>query len=304
MMLLLFLGEVTFHTFNNQTTEEIRYKKIHCLKGFTQIRLCPDINQTFTRADGKPWDIKTNRFGERIVSEEQNHTNPAKIWLIGDSMSMGYGLPSRETISYILENEFDLKIRVIAVDAIGTNGILSLFEDTYRTTIEENLPTHVYWIWNPSDFIDDEREKKGIQQMFYPFHFYLSRNSFLYQKILPATKNNVYTNSISFLYPSSHITYTNLKHLLERVSQNKEQWRILFSWGMAPSGKPDTSDPNYDVANQFFIKAGFQTIDLRKKTEMMFANQKKIYIPNDGHPDQELAKIFAEAIAVDYKKQK
>lgn len=304
MLLLLFLGEVTLRFLTAKPAEEIRYKNIHCLKGFSEIRLCPDVDEVFTRADGKSWDILTNSTGERILSKTQFLNSPTKVWLIGDSMSMGYGLPTKETIAFVLENKFKLKVRVLAVDAIGTNGILSLYLHSYENTKQEDLPTHVYWIWNPSDFIDDEREKTGFKKIIYPLHFYLTRNLLLYQYLIPSPKSNVYTNGVPYLYPNSHITYTNLNQFFTKGMQNKERLTVLFSWGMAPNGLPDTNDPNYDRANEFFQKHGIRNLDLRKKTEDQFAKGKKIYIPNDGHPDRDLAEIFAEAISDDYQKHK
>lgn len=284
--------------------EDIRYKQIHCLQNLVEIRLCQDVRESFTRMDGKVWDIQTNSYGERITSSKKDKSNSAKVWLIGDSMSMGYGLPTNETIAFVLETKYQIETRVLAVDAIGTNGILSLYLDALRLTSKENLPTHIYWIWNPSDFIDDEREKKGFRKLIYPIHFYLSRNSLFYHHLIRSPKTNVYENVEPFLYPRTHITYSNLKTFMEETKENKEQWRILFSWGMATSGEPDTKDPNYESEKDFFEREGRKTIDLRNITEVQFAQKKKIYIPEDGHPDRDLAAIFADAIASDYRKSK
>ncbi|XDD45446.1 hypothetical protein AB3N60_12100 [Leptospira sp. WS39.C2] len=285
-------------------TEEILYKRIHCLKHGIEIRLCPNVEGKFTRADSKIWDIQTNTSGERIVSTSNKEGIPTKVWLLGDSMAMGYGLESKKTIAYQLEHKFNILVRVIAVDAIGTNGISSFFNESYLETKKENLPTHIYWIWNPSDFIDDEREKKGISKFLYPIHFYLSRISILYYKLLPSSQTNVYSNEIPYHYPITHKTYLNLKEFLKQIPRNKEHWKILFSWGMAKNGTPDTMDSNYETAKQFFESQNLGTIDLRLRTEKLFGQNKKIYIPDDGHPDEDLAEIFAEAIAADYKKYK
>lgn len=297
------MGEVFIRWIDPTDSEEIRYKKIHCLKHFSEIRLCPNLEESFTRPDGKTWDIQTNVLGERIVSIKETNRKNAKVWLIGDSMAMGYGLPTKETIAYVLETKYQIPTRVLAVDAIGTNGIKTLFWETWNQTKTEDRPTHYYWIWNPSDYIDDEREKKGLKKFLYPLHFYLTRKSYLYQRLIHSPKENVYTNQIPYLYPESHGTYSHLQTFFQELSNRKEHWRILFAWGMAPSGKPDTKDPNYDLAKQFFQRAGLRTIDLRKETEISFSLQKQIYISNDGHPDRDLAKLFAEAIANDFHQE-
>lgn len=298
--ILLLLGEGYFRFQQKTPNEELRYKKIHCLEGWSEIRLCPNVKEEFTRRDGKPWDIQTNEMGERITNANLSETNQTTVWLLGDSMAMGYGLPTGQTIAFLLETKYKIKTRVVAVDAIGTNGISNLYLDTYNQS--SNKPNFIYWIWNPSDFIDDVREKKGIQKYLYPIHFYLSRNSSLYNSLRPSRQTNVYTNGIPTLYPNTHPTYSFLKTFFQNSIYNKEQWKILFSWGMAPNGTPDTNDPNYDVAKRFFESEGMVTIDLRSETEVLFFQKKQIYIPNDGHPDEDLAKLFAEAIANDYKK--
>ncbi|WP_208720598.1 LA_2486 family SGNH/GDSL-type esterase [Leptospira jelokensis] len=297
---LLLLGEGFVRIRFPQLNEELRYKQIHCLQNLIQIRLCPEVNETFTRRDGKPWDIQTNQLGERIVKKDKIANSTAKVWLIGDSMSMGYGLPSEKSIASQLENQFNIQTRVLAVDAIGTNGILSLYLDGNQSTNVEGKPTHIYWIWNPSDFIDDEREKKGIRKLIYPIHFYLSRFSVLYNYAIRSPKANAYEGSPK-LYPSDHVTYLLLKNFLSKTSKDKERFRIVFSWGMAPNGTPDTKDPNYDQTNVFFTTQKLKTIDLRRETEIQFAQKKQIYIPGDGHPDEDLAELFARAIAKDYQ---
>ncbi|PJZ45188.1 hypothetical protein EHQ30_00560 [Leptospira brenneri] len=262
------------------------------------MRLCPNRNETFTRKDGKTWDIQTNHRGERILSDEKEDTN---LWIIGDSMAMGYGLPTKETLAFYLKTKYNLNARVIAVDAIGTNGISRLLKETLTGTKEENHPKKIFWIWNPSDFIDDEREKTGLKRFLYPIHHLLSRYSYTYRYFLPSPPNNVYTSyGTPILYPKEHITYSNLFQFLNDPSISKEKLSILFSLGMSREGKPDTSDPNYDETKKFFIQEGMNTIDLRKKTEELFKEQKQIYIPGDGHPGPALAELFADAIASEF----
>ncbi|WP_208732192.1 LA_2486 family SGNH/GDSL-type esterase [Leptospira perdikensis] len=298
LLLSLSLGEVFFRFQNGTDTEEIRYKKFHCLYGFDLIRLCSNRKETFTRVDGKTWDIQTNSIGERILSEE---TNPKDLWLVGDSMAMGYGLPTNETPASYLKSKYKLEVRVIAVDAIGTNGILNLLKEAFTSTNSKDQPKQIYWIWNPSDFIDDEREKKGIKKYLYPIHYHLIRNSYIYQNLLPSQKANVYTSSgIPILYPKNHITYSNLYKFLNDPTLPIEKLNILFSWGMSKVGKPDTKDPNYEEAKKFFTDQGIKPIDLRTKTEILFQEQKQVYIPGDGHPGPALAELFADAIAKDF----
>ncbi|TDY67846.1 hypothetical protein CLV96_3401 [Leptospira meyeri] len=297
-LLVLFLGEVFFRYQFKTDTEEIRYKKIHCLYGLTEIRLCPNVNEEFLRRDGKIWDIQTNFLGERIIGKE---TNNDKLWLVGDSMAMGYGLPTKETPAFYLKSKYNLDVRVVAVDAIGTRGVLQLMKQALQTIRTKELPGQIYWIWNPSDFIDDEREKRGFKRIFYPVHHRLSQISYLYRNLLPSPQANSYTSyGIPTKYPENHITYS---HLLDFFSDRlipKEKMNILFSWGMSREGTPDTKDPNYDIAKSFFLKQKVKTIDLRKKTEELFKEQKQVYIPLDGHPGPALAELFADTIAKDF----
>lgn len=83
-------------------------------------------------------------------------------------MAMGYGLPTKETPAYYINSKYNLDVRVVAVDAIGTRGVLQLLKETLQTIDTKDFPDQIYWIWNPSDFIDDEREKKGSNEFFIP----------------------------------------------------------------------------------------------------------------------------------------
>ncbi|EMY68486.1 LA_2486 family SGNH/GDSL-type esterase [Leptospira vanthielii] len=295
LLLVFFLGEVVLRIQSKTDSEEIRYKKIHCLYGLSDIRLCPNIKDQFTRKDGKTWDIQTNVLGERILSEKSETAN---LWLIGDSMAMGYGLPSKETQAYYLKSKYNLETRVIAVDAIGTNGILKLLKETLASTKKEDHPKQIYWIWNPSDFIDDTVEKTGLKHFLYPIHFSLTRISYLYRYLLPSPPTNVYTSyGDPILYPQNHITYNNLEKFFTDPSLPQSKISVLFSWGMSREGIPDTKDPNYTLAKTFFQEQGVKTIDLRQRTERLFKEQKQVYIRNDGHPGPALAELFADAIA-------
>ncbi|EOQ97661.1 hypothetical protein LEP1GSC195_0127 [Leptospira wolbachii serovar Codice str. CDC] len=294
-LLVFSLGEVALRFQSKTDSDEIRYKKIHCLYGLSEIRLCPNVKDQFTRKDGKTWDIQTNSLGERILSYKEETAN---LWLIGDSMAMGYGLPSKETPAYYLKSKYKLETRVIAVDAIGTNGILKLLKDTLASAKPDDQTKQIYWIWNPSDFIDDTVEKKGIKRYLYPIHYQLIRSSYLYRKLLPPPPANVYTSyGTPILYPKNHTTYTNLKKFFTDPSIPNDKISVLFSWGMSREGNPDTKDLNYEMAKDFFREYGVKTIDLRQRTEGLFKEQKQVYIPNDGHPGPALAELFADAIA-------
>ncbi len=296
--ILLLFGEGYFRFQHTSPNEELRYKKIHCLKDWSEIRLCPKVKEGFTRRDGKPWDIQTDEMGERITNSNIPETNETVVWLLGDSMAMGYGLPTNETPTYYLLSKYKLESRLLAVDAIGTNGILKILKENLKSQNQENLPEKIYWIWNPSDFIDDEREKVGIKRYLYPIHYYLVRNSYLYQRIIPTPQTNVYTShGEPILYPKNHITYSNLRKFFSDPLVPKEKLTILFSWGMSMRGNPDTKDRNYEMAKEFFNEQGVKTIDLRTKTELLFKERKPVYIPGDGHPGPALAELFADAIA-------
>ncbi|MDF3822036.1 hypothetical protein P3G55_19180 [Leptospira sp. 96542] len=282
------------------------YKSSHCLKSNLDVGLCPNINMSFKRTDGEIWDIKTNHLGERITDSCVRCEKEVKrVWILGDSMAMGYGLKSENTVAHLVHLENNVSVRTIAVDALGTLAIKRLFESSFSECKDNNKPQKIYWIWNPSDFIDDTKElnRPKFYSFIYPIHFFLAKRSYIYNLFF-ATKNpNQYdTNFIPIVYDTNHPTYSNVKIMIETVKKTEIPMVVLFAWGMHPTtGHPDTNDGNYEKMKSYLESLAVSQIDLRRQTEEAFFLQKKIYIPNDGHPDVDLSKLFANAITKDLK---
>ncbi|MCR9144428.1 MAG: hypothetical protein NXI24_19475 [bacterium] len=169
-------------------------RALHCLDSETgQILLCPNRRLEFEHPAGFQYGVTTNARGERTAYPDshgsdgdsnqsrqdqsaQDHSvhdpdqNPSsdsarpEVWLIGDSIAMGYGNDDREVLAYLLARDLpQYRIRNLGVDSLGSCGILSVFqralaERQSRAGSAGGGPRHTIWIFNPSDYTDDLRD--------------------------------------------------------------------------------------------------------------------------------------------------
>lgn len=305
VLLLTACLDLALGSFFVQTPKQI-YKKVHCINSDFVIELCPNVNQWIQLDGNEGWFLRTNSFGERIVSEDTDcNIEKKEIWLLGDSIAMGYKLPDEKTIGYLIEKQSQFKVRILAVDAIGTNSIRRLLEKKILRTKKECLPYRIYWLWNPSDFIDDEIESRRgpIKKFLYLLHFELAKYSFLYSKWLDFKDPNKYQSEEASLvpYPEDHITYKNLENFASFIHTQNIPLTFVFFWGMGPDGNPDNKDPNFDAFQRFANTKKLEILDLR--LQILPPYPKDLYIAGDGHPDIGLNQYFKETILTHTQKK-
>lgn len=276
-----------------------KYRNLHCISKDWDINLCPNANEIINWGNGREWQIRTNQFSERIVTDDHICSkNKREIWLLGDSMAMGYNLPEKDTLAFLLQKKTDFFVRILAVDAVGTKAIQRILQNALVRYKTDCNPVQIYWIWNPSDFLDDEREihLAGWKKIFFLIHFQLSKYSYLYSFFLNQRDPNKYTSKEEKpkLFDKDHITYRNLAETIDWKKNMNLPLTFIFFWGMDKKGKADTTDPNYDAFVSFLNDKKEDYIDLRPLLQR--ENQSNLYIPGDGHPANGLNQLFANSI--------
>ncbi|MCB1166583.1 MAG: hypothetical protein KDK33_10535, partial [Leptospiraceae bacterium] len=169
----------------------VQERRMHCVDDSGLVFLCKDRSQKLQSPVGGQWLLSTNRYGERITHPLElspdspvSESNPTvkEVWVIGDSIAMGYLLSDAFSPPYVLSQITGIRTRNLGVDSLGTRGIQLRLKDalSYRAIV----PQHIFWIYNVSDYQDDFREEKllndRLYRLAYRIHFNLAKLSYLY----------------------------------------------------------------------------------------------------------------------------
>ncbi len=216
---------------------------------------------------------------------------------------MGFLLDGEHSPGQVLENKIGIPVRVMAVDALGTLGILRRFqmgiEQHKKGSSCPKSPKHVFWIWNTSDFLDDSKENHSfLKNIIYRLHYFITKHSLVYLYLRNSKQefNRLTAQTNRDPYPKDHITYQNLQTLSDYFQKENIPITLIYGWGMRQDGTPDTEDPNYFDLPQTLQKIGLDQIDLRKQVESEFQKGASLFVPNDGHPDSDFSRLVAEEI--------
>lgn len=200
-------------------------------------------------------------------------------------------------------------VRNMSSDSLGTPGIFRRVKQGILDHSQKGLckpkPKFVFWIWSLSDFLDDEKEKNTspLKRLVYPIHFYLAKQSRIYlwmmgshseMNRLPEIAESEIPEPKSF----SHPTYSHLKKYRSQYQDLIGTLPIvILGWGMHPSGKPETRDPDLPRMIEFFREEGWPVLDARKELEEGSKRGERIFVPGDGHPDFHAHQIYAKLAA-------
>ncbi len=285
-------------------------KRLHCLdSGGRRVRLCPGARVDFVSPFGFAYTVTTDINGERTTYPDG--TPPAEapeIWIIGDSIAMGYGLDDRDTFAALLaRRRSDLRVRNLGVDALGAGGTLAILLDGLERASRSgtNPPAHVFWIMHMSDFIDDPADEvlaaSSARLALRRAHFFASRHSAVYNLLKHwseqgrlSQRANVYTERAE-VPAQSHPT---LRHIAAAITLARER-EIPLSFVFYPNVDHATGRTGSDYRLERFLtrfiqERGGTTIDTRPP--FLAADRDDLYLPVDGHPAPEGAKIFAKVL--------
>lgn len=289
----------------NPTVESARlYRSAHCLND-ARLGLCPNVQSTFPRPDGRTWELSTNEAGERItpstlpgIAPPEPDAKKKETWFIGDSISMGYLLDDRFTPPWVFEELSGRSTRNLASDSLGTLGIRSRLEEAlarYRGVTVE----HLFWIYNTSDFTDDRKELRlrssALYRTAYRLHFTLSQHSAAYVRLRThGADSNALPPGFDAAPSPDHPTWAALRDLRDTVHERGLPLTVLVYPGYDPrSHGPATADPTTRALLDFLHREGFDVRDLSPAFEEAFRDGRRVYVEGDGHPDEDMSLVFA-----------
>lgn len=292
-------------------------KELHCPASF-YFRLCPDRIVHFQHPSGFHFKVTTNSTGERITSEQSTAKSEGsaqtELWILGDSIAMGYGVSDEVTFPYLLQNRLrqsastnsranfnlqaglpgQIRVQNLGVDSMGTVAMADLLKN------RSGHPTHVFWPFSPSDFIDDPGEL-AIQASTWKrrmFHVRaaLTRHSatfaFLKQLRESGRRDSYLAGSV---VSRSHPTFQGILNLDELVkARGSRLCVVLYQDVQAGSNRPEKSNAMRDDVARFLAEHSICTIDAR--AAFLSYPGEDLYLPNDGHPAEAAQHLLADAI--------
>ncbi len=292
-----------------QMSDSLRYKildkKLHTLLDdniTVALSSNVDLELPFKHSDG--YRITTNKYGERIVPGSINEQQADKhIWIIGDSIAMGFGLNDSQTAAANLAQLGHWNISNLAVDSLGARGILKLLKNKLNRS--NYRPDIVFWIFHPSDFIDDERdsllEHSWIRRQTRRIHFTAARISFLYnfikielEKHRLSSRTNRYERVVQ-VPPEDSPTFQYTKKIIDLSrSKNIPLYIILYPDRDSTGIFPGPLSPAVESFHLFLRNNNTDTVLM---TEVFKNNRDhSLYLPGDGHPSENASALFASSM--------
>ena len=270
-------------------------KQVHCLdKKGIKILFCPNVNKRIVHYRDFSYQLTTDSLGKRITPKIDSQNS---YWVIGDSLSMGYGVDDNESFPYLLGKKLNARVENFAVDSMGSLAIKEYFEESLSLY---KKPKAVFWIFSVSDFIDDLKfirlKRNFSYRILFKLQFYLRKNfySFNYLKLILEDLNFSKERN-SYLKSKINISSFNLTYKaildIQKISKNsKIPLYIMMAPDMNINGKPDFNSEIQQNVKQFFFKNSITFIDLSKE----FREPNHYYIKNDGHYSSYTNHLFTD----------
>ncbi len=274
----------------------------HCPADF-YLRLCPNVHETFRHPAGFSYTLTTTANGERITSAASPRPGAPEVWIAGDSISMGYGVSDDETAAWLLQRGLpDYAVRNIAVDAVGPRAMKDLLNHT------AGAPSAIYWMFNPSDFLDDSAESalasSSVRRILFRLKHAASRSAVFaaLRARREAGRRDAYVHGQSggegMLDPSiadfTHPAFAQILALRDAaIARSAQLCIVLYADVQAGTDRPERSNAAREAVAEFARKNGLCTIDARPD---FLAAKENLYLAGDGHPGPAAQRIFADVI--------
>jgi len=274
---VLLIAELTLRQ-REDIAFELEYRRAHCLvERF--ILLCPQ-RQNRLRAGSRIFTLTTNSRGERVASS----SGQERIIVLGDSLSMGYGLSDEETLAHLLGQKGH-PARNLAVDSLGPSGM-----EFFLSRNVAGLVSRYVWVFSPSDFVDEAKPERGpLLYTLYRFYFFARKHPALLAWHRSGAARPVAQNLPPSMPPPDHPAWA----AMERIFLQRRPLLLLFY----PAAPDASMDIEREVA-RFARGHGVEILWLEDefRDAVRQGRSADLYIPGDGHPGPLAALLFADAV--------
>ncbi len=289
-------------------------RALHCLdESGPFVFLCPDARLEFRHPAGFAYDVRTDSSGARDPSAGSEPPKDAcgDIWLLGDSIMMGYGVRGRDAFASLLATTLiDWRVRNLAVDSLGTAGILrSLERERERRSAADAPrvePRLLIWNFHASDFLDDardsERLKSTAKTALFRAQFGLAKLSWTYNWARLLVREGEAPGLASSAAPEGEAdaadpVFAGIRSIAARTqSLDAPLLFVIYPEIDRRNGLPATTLPRKLQAARIATEAGAVTLDLSAAFQAESART-DLYLPEDGHPGPGAQAIFYREIA-------
>ncbi|MEI1279236.1 SGNH/GDSL hydrolase family protein [Leptospira venezuelensis] len=306
-------------------------KKLHCLQtsenldSIPWMRLCPSQSlELFHPEKNIRYHISTDFRGERITSNngsngadlaDRNSYNADRheIWVLGDSVALGYLVSDQESLPWALDSILEqknehVKVRNLGVDALGSFGIQERLTEVLK---ESSPPQAAYWIYHISDFTDSYKElelqsslkKRILVRVSYILSKYSAVfNAFkiVYEKYKPESAENLVIPSSGNVLSPDHPHRKAAISLFEFVKEKKVPFTLVFLPEPNEKYDPVVDSALVKEVRQIAVDSKIPVLDLQQPIyDFWKKNNQEIFLPKDGHPNPALYSFIAQEIAKD-----
>lgn len=273
-------------------------KQNHCLHtDWILVVLCKNTKERFEHPEGFSFWITTNQEGERLTPDI---VSPKEAWVIGDSISMGYGMDDQRSFPYLLSSGLNWKVRNLAIDSLGSAGIQQILSE--KLNVSKKKPDIIFWIFSPSDFVDDPIWFKLKTNLFYrtvyitqfiagKYFYTVNLAKYILEKLKFSYKVNDYKNSAFILPETNHITFFYISKTIQLAKQNKIPIYIFLypDRNLSLADSQTNKILNNKIAN-WIQENGGNCVNM----ESFFENSSTNYYLPEGHPNENAALLFVQ----------
>ncbi|PJZ25144.1 GDSL family lipase [Leptospira hartskeerlii] len=303
-------------------------KKLHCLQTSGGLFSIPWMrlyqNQSLELYHPEKnirYHVSTDFRGERFTSvgsangsdsagRNSYNVNAPEIWVLGDSVALGYLVSDQESLPWALQNELikykksDI-VRNLGVDALGSFGIQERLTEVLQTSPP---PKVAYWIYHISDFTDSFRElelqNSVKKRIFVRVSYFLSKYSAVfnafkisYEKYKPESADNLVIPSSGSVLGPDHPHRKAAVSLFTYVKEKNIPLVLVFLPEPNEKYEPIVDSALVKEVRQIAIDSKIPVLDLQQPIyDYWKKGNQEIFLPKDGHPNPALYRFIAEEL--------
>jgi lysophospholipase L1-like esterase len=253
--------------------------------------------------------VDTNSHGMRDNEASfKKGENVFRIVLLGDSLTMGWGVPQNQLYAHLLEVE----LNQIPPDGFrkGTRfEVLNFGVGNYNTVQEVALLRHKAISFDPDlillgYFVNDAEKLKNHEDNFFITHSFLYAFSKSVSNRFAAAENENYRDYYSNLYRDDQFGWQQCQQGLEDLVVISKQNKVPILMFILPELHDLTQRyPFADIHQKLTNVArnlGLPVVDLLRDFTNYAGREEEIWVsPTDAHPNARVQPLIAEAL---YKK--